>query len=93
MNNNPTSSPPAPARKSVLLLVGIVGLAAVALVLIVSWRRTKSEAQPPEAITAEDKPAPIAVAVPEPDRSAVARQLIKSLSEVNLQPGELPALD
>src|SRR6266404_3643913 len=112
MKKNPTSfgperrpaTSPSPVRKSVLILTSIVGLIAVALVVI-ALKQGKPEGH--SANPAEDGPAPkssgtgetvldplsdsnrfrissqpdrLTVATPsDPDPSAIARQLIKSL--------------
>jgi hypothetical protein len=110
MNNRPISSgpgrPPAaerrPARKSVLLLSAIAGLAAIVAVVVASRHRAVEPAIPPaqndQAPETSEATAPVipptgpspvetVTAPTNSDRSAVARQLVKRLSEVEMQPG------
>jgi len=42
-----------------------------------------------ESVASPTAPTTAATPLPDPDRALIARQLIKSLSEINLQPGEL----
>jgi hypothetical protein len=100
--------PQSPARKSVLILTAVIGLGAVALVVVASKHRKPGDhaanpgaesAQVPESSEASKvapepvspSPAPSAVttAPSNPDPAAVARQLIKSLSEVKMQSGDI----
>jgi hypothetical protein len=103
----PPAASQSPARKSVLILAGIIGLGAVALVVIASKHPKSGEqghspdavvvvgnktVETPQAQPIESSPSPVvtAPAIPaeaEPDRAAIARELIKSLSE--LRPGEI----
>jgi hypothetical protein len=92
-----------PARKSVLLLSAVVGLVAIVAVVVVSKHRTPQdlssgtrsqnteapkmiEVTPPEPVQTIST-APVATAPANSDRSTVARQLVKQLSEVEMQPG------
>jgi hypothetical protein len=114
MKNNPASSgperrpvpPQGPARKSVLIPVGLIGLGALALLVFAS-RHSKTEPPPAAGNAVRSKPVSEAPAAPPiaerppsiplpgpagdspPDRDAMARQLVKSLSEMDLRPGQL----